>query len=307
MSLRLTLLNFVLRAVEKPYLARATDVAALRRQFDRAAERWFIHPEGARYRPYRLGGVKVLEASQGRVDRRRVLIWFHGGGFFQGSPETHRHLGAALSARCGARVILPRYRLTPEHAYPAALEDARACYEALLRAGYDPAHIAFGGDSAGGGLAFSLVLDAHARGLPAPACVVAFCPWTDLTLSSASLRRNARRDVMLPFTRLAEVRDTYLNGADPQDPLVSPARARFPEGPPPALIQASRVEILEDDASAIGARLQAAGGLVRMQFWRRTFHVWQLLQGRLQEADQALDQAGAFLALHLGKTEPEEG
>ncbi|WP_170317757.1 alpha/beta hydrolase [Paroceanicella profunda] len=304
MSLRLTLFNFILRAIEKPYLARATDVGALRRQFDRAAERWFIHPEGARYRPYRLGGVRVLEASQGRVDRHKVLIWLHGGGFFQGSPETHRHLGAALSARTGARVILPRYRLTPEHAYPAALEDARACYTALLDAGYDPACIALGGDSAGGGLAFSLLLDAQQRGLPTPACLVAFSPWTDHTLSGSSLRRNARRDVMLPVTRLAEVRDSYVGSADARDPLVSPAFARF-TAPPPALIQASRVEILEEDAASIGARLHDAGGLVRLQFWRRTFHVWQLMQGRLSEADEALDQVGAFLALHLGPTEPD--
>lgn len=298
MSFRLRLLNLALRLVEKPHLARARDVAALRRRLERAAEFWFAATPGASFHESRIGGVRVLEAMAGRADRRRILVWFHGGAYLQGSPETHRRLGAALSARTGTRVILPDYRLAPEHVFPAPVEDARAVWEGLVALGHVPGRIALGGDSAGGGLAFALLHLLGQAGVT-PACALAFSPWADLTLSGTSLRRNARRDPMLPAGRLAEVRDRYLAGADPADPRASPARAAF-RAPPPALIQTSRSEIVHDDAVALARRLREAGGTVRLEIWPDTPHAWQLFHGRLPEADAALASASAFLAAHLG-------
>ncbi|HEU0220867.1 MAG TPA: alpha/beta hydrolase [Paracoccaceae bacterium] len=302
MSLQLHFVNLALRLFEKPYLARVQDPAEARARLAQLAEIWFVRPAGASYQEARLGKIRALEASQGRVDRRRILVWFHGGAYFQGSPETHRHLGAALSGLTGARVLLPDYRLAPEHPFPAAIEDALASWRALMEAGYDPARIAVGGDSAGGGLAFGLLHLLQEQGLAVPACLIAFSPWVDLTLSGASLERNALADVMVPASRMAEVRDRYLAGADPADPRASPVFGRFRD-PPPALIQASRAEILEDDATALAHRLTEAGGQVRLEFWRDTPHAWQLFQGWLPEADAALDAAGAFLRRHLGGEE----
>ncbi|HVL19724.1 MAG TPA: alpha/beta hydrolase fold domain-containing protein, partial [Amaricoccus sp.] len=186
------------------------------------------------------------------------------------------------------------YRLAPEHPFPAGLDDCRAAWEALLAEGERPQRIALGGDSAGGGLAFALLHLLLGDGAPPPACVVAFSPWVDLTLAGESLGRLARRDALLPAGRLSETRALYLGGADPRDPRASPCLGAF-EGGPPVLIQASRVEILLDDARTMAERLAADGVTVTLDLWDAVPHVWQFYHGRLPEADAALDRAAAFL------------
>ncbi len=307
MSWRLRLLDLGLRLVEKPRLARATDPVALRASLERAARFWFRMPRGARAFDTRLGGLPAREAVWGHPPRDRVLLWLHGGAYIQGSPRTHQALGGALSRASGMRVILPAYRLAPEHPFPAQIDDAMAAWRGLLDAGYDPAALALGGDSAGGGLAFATLHALGTVGLPGPGAVVAFSPWADLTLTADSLRRNAARDALLPASRMAETVARVLAGADPRDPRASPRFGTYP-APPPVLIQASRAEILADDATHMAEVLRAAGGDVTLGLWDRTPHAWQLFQGLLPEADAAIAAAGTFLHRHLpAATGPAEG
>ena len=185
-----------------------------------------------------------------------LVLWLHGGAYCLGSPRTHAAMVTALAARAGAGAVLPDYRLAPEHPFPAAVEDARAAWEGLLAEGWPPERIALGGDSAGGGLALRCSTSCSPKARRRrPACV-AFSPWADLTLCGASIRELARRDAFLPARRLPDVRDLYLAGADPRDPRASPHLGRF-AGAPPALIQASRAEILRDDAVAMAERMRA--------------------------------------------------
>lgn len=298
MSLRLRALDLWLRLFEKPYLGRMTDLAGGRARMERQVH-LLPMPRGTRLRDGRLGPLAALWADPGPVPANApILMWLHGGAYCAGSPRTHAAMVAALALRAGTRAVLPAYRLAPEHPFPAAPEDALAAYRALLDAGEPPARIALGGDSAGGGLAFALLHMALEAGLPPPGCLIAFSPWTDLTLSGASLRGAARTDAMLPAVRMAECRDLYLKGHDPADPRASPRFGAY-QGAGPVFIQASRAEILLDDARAMAARIEDCGARVQLDLWNATPHVWQIFQARLPEADAALDRAAAFLRAYL--------
>ena len=313
-SFRLRLLSLFLRLVVKTALGLIKTPRAVRARFERAAKRLFSPPEDANFvadtiRRNGAGGdgtlIETLWASRGRPDRRRVILYLHGGAYLAGSIRTHRHLAAYLAGAAGVRAVVPDYRLAPEHPFPAALDDALCVYRHLLESGYPARNIALAGDSAGGGLAFALLLKAAGQGLPGPACVVAFSPWTDLTMTRPSLRRNARRDMMLPLRRFREVVSHYLQGAMTTDPLASPVYGDY-EAPPPALITASKAEILRDDAVAMADRLRQAGGDVALELWKDMPNAWPLFVGLVSEAGITVDRAGRFIARHLG-AEPENG
>ena len=132
-----------------------------------------------------------------------------------------------------------------------------------------------------------------------PCCAVGFSPWADMTGRAPSLGRNDRRDVMLPARRLPEVVRFYLADRSPEDPLASPVFGDW-HRPPPALVMASRSEILLDDAIGLAEALRRGGGDVRLELWRGLPHAWPLFAGLLPEADAAVAQAGSFIARHLG-------
>lgn len=120
----------------------------------------------------------------------------------------------------------------------------------------------------------------------------------DLTLSQKSLKRNARSDPMLPASRIAETRDYYVSAADAGAPTASPLLAAIP-APPPVLIQASRIELLEDEAATMAEKLRAAGGEVRLEWFQSAPHAWQIFCGYAPEADKALARAGAFIRARI--------
>ena len=293
MSWQLVALNAWLRLRERPRLAREASVELARARMERMAA-LAPPPAGAGWRQAAVG---VAARRMPGPDAGGVLLWFHGGAYCLGSSATHAAMVTALAERADAGAVVPDYRLAPEHPFPAAVEDARAAWDALVKE-VPAERIGLGGDSAGGGLAFALLQELLAEGLAAPACVVAFSPWTDLTLAGRSLASQAWREVLLPPKRLEEIRNLYLAGADPRDPRASPRHGRY-KGAPPVLIQASMAEILRDDAQAMAETLRRDGVPVTLDLRRAVPHVWQAFHGRLPEADAALDRAAAFLRAHL--------
>jgi epsilon-lactone hydrolase len=292
MSWQLAALNAFLLLREKPYLAREADFVRGRARMAREAEQ-FPMPAGTELYDAGLGALPAL-----RLPGCPVLLWFHGGAYVVGSPRTHGAMAAALATRAGTGLVLPDYRLAPEHPFPAAVEDAAAAWAALRAEGLAANSIAVGGDSAGGGMAIGLLRALIATGEDLPAAAVVFSPWVDLTASAGSLRSLAWRDVMIPVRRFKEIRDLYLAGADPRDPRASPLFGSF-RGGPPVLIQSSRAEVLRDDARSLAARLRADGVAVVHDECRGVPHVWQIYQGTLPEADAALDRAATFLRRSL--------
>lgn len=298
MSLRLAATNAALRAVAKPALARTETPGRARRDFERIAPLLRSPPHLREIR--RPGPPPLVWLSAGPVAPGRAILWFHGGAYVAGSPRTHRGMLGRLSRLAGIEVCAPDYRLAPEAPFPAAFEDACAAWSLLRAQGLRPGDIVLGGDSAGGGLALALLSRLLEDG-ERPRAAVLFSPWVDLTLSGASLHENARADSLLPVERVEELVEIVAPGSDRRDPRLSPLFAPFP-APPPVLIQASRTEILRDDAKRMATRLRAAGGRVRLDLWPDTPHVWQILDGWVPEARAALQQAGAFVQAAFAET-----
>ena len=146
-----------------------------------------------------------------------------------------------------------------------------------------------------------LLLRARDAGLPLPACAVCFSPWTDLAGTGASVRLNNGRCAMFHAENIPEFAAAYLNGASPLDPFASPAFADL-KGLPPLLLQVSSTELLLDDASRVHHKIQATGGMSRLEVYDDVFHVWQMLDGIVPEAGVAIRQATAFIRSHLLST-----
>jgi monoterpene epsilon-lactone hydrolase len=191
------------------------------------------------------------------------------------------------------------YRLAPEHPFPAAIDDTLSAYRALLESGVDPSTIVFAGDSAGGGLAVTTSLAARDAGLPLPAAILGFSSMFDVTWAGESMDTKAGIDPIFTRESLAQTTDLYLAGADPHQPLLSPAVHADLTGLPPMLLQAGTNEVLLDDSTRLAARAIAAGVDVILDITADVSHVFQGFAGVLDEADQALDRAALFLRQHV--------
>jgi acetyl esterase/lipase len=225
-----------------------------------------------------------------------VIFYLHGGGFVSCSAATQRPVTAALARLTRSRVFSLDYRLAPEHRYPAALDDAVAAYEWLLARGANASAISLAGDSAGGGLVLGCLLRLRDAGLALPACAVCFSPWTDLAGAGASVRANDGRCAMFRTENIEEFAAAYLPArASPRDPYASPAHAGDWRGLPPLLLQVGSTEILLDDARGIHDKIRAAGGTSRLEIYEDLPHGWQMLDGLMPEARDALRQAASFI------------
>jgi acetyl esterase/lipase len=272
-SWRLVALNLVLRFREKPYLSRETDFARARARIEREAAA-LAGPAGGAWREAPVGGVPAL-----RLDGPAggpVILWLHGGAYCLGSPRTHAAMVAALARRAGAGAVVPDYRLAPEHPFPAALEDALAAWRGLAAEGTRPASRARRRQR-GRRLALALLHCCSPRARPLRARP-RLQPWADPTRSGGSSQALARRDALIPVSRVRRDPRRLSRGGRSARPRASPRFGRF-RGGPPTLIQSSRAEVLRDDARDMAARLRADGRRGRARGAGGVPHVWQLYHG----------------------------
>ncbi|CAG6398501.1 alpha/beta hydrolase [Streptomyces cocklensis] len=253
-------------------------------------------PDGVRIESLSLDGIPALSIEPQATTPDSTVLYFHGGCFVVGSARASAGLAANLARKTGARVISVDYRLAPEHPYPAALDDALTAYRALLGGEHGTAPIAVAGESAGANLATALILAARGLGdLPQPACAVLFSPWADLTVPH--LPQDAGLDPVINAGALRTRAVDYLAGADPRDGLLSPVHADL-TGLPPMLIQAGSEEYLLDDAVRLAARAAADHVPVTLDVTPRVLHVFQAFAALLEEGEDALTRAAAFLHTH---------
>ena len=284
------LIGRVARALEplRGMLASDRDLVETRATFESLMAQ-FSPPAGTITRPVTAGGVPSLVVSPG-AGHGPTVLYLHGGGYVIGSAFGYQSQAGALAAAALTAILVPDYRLAPEHPFPAALEDAQRAYLWLRDQAPDPNAIVVAGDSAGGGLALSLLLALKRDGLPLPAASVILCPWLDLTLRTASASD-------APLATDDDVRrcvEAYLSGHPADDPIVDPLHADL-GGLPPMLVQAATGDARLVDAKALATNAQDHGVDARLELFPVQAHAFQLFWSFLPEAADAIEAAGAFI------------
>ncbi|MEA2780723.1 MAG: epsilon-lactone hydrolase [Rhodospirillaceae bacterium] len=272
---------------------RPAELPERRKRLDALGAR-YVTAADVRLEPVDANGVQAEWSSTPLADPARAILFLHGGGYISGSLDSHRPLATEIGRASGARTLALRYRLAPEHHFPTALEDVLAGYEFLLGKGIQPDRIAIAGDSAGGGLTVAMMVAAHDRGLPRPACGWCISPWVDLECLGESMATKADVDPLIQKPYLMELAAAYLNGADPRSPLAAPLYADL-QGLPPLLIQVGSAESLLDDAVRLAGAAGAADVPVTLEVWPDMIHAWPLFHQQVAAGRRAITRAGTFI------------
>jgi len=240
------------------------------------------------------GGVPArLYVPQAAIASSPLLVFFHGGGWMQGSLQSYDAVCRTVADRAGVRVLSAAYRLAPEHVFPAAFDDCLAAYlhvaEHPESFGARPGEIAVGGDSAGGNLAAAVALHVRDAGLPVPAFQWLIYPVCDVPDRHESYRTYAE-GFYLGAERMRYLFESYVpDPTEREDLRVSPLRAADMSGLPAAFVATSLADPLRDEAEAYARRLEQAGVAVEL---RRE----PLLHGFLNTTALSSGRAGALRA-----------
>jgi monoterpene epsilon-lactone hydrolase len=251
-----------------------------------------------------VGGVPGWWCRPSNAIEGAAILYLHGGAYILGSAAAYRDFVGQIAARARAAAFIADYRLAPEHRFPGAVDDAIAAYHGLSEDGYS--RLALVGDSAGGGLALSLLLLATAASktgsVPQPAAAAVMSPWTDLTLTGDSIATRSSADPLITRDALEKAAQFYLGEQDLCDPQASPLYGDL-TGLPPVRLHVGEDEILLDDSRRFAERIGIAGGSVQLHVWQGMVHVFPANIELLQAAREALDDIGELLRFYLENLE----
>lgn len=252
--------------------------------------------------------VSVTSATYGGVDgywvhvagasTQRIGLMLHGGGYIIGSARGYRAYAAEVSRASSSRVFVPEYRLAPEHPFPAALNDACAVIAAAIGE-VGPRSCFVIGDSAGGGLVLSSLMELRAAAAPLPVCIVLVSPLVDLTVTNPSYEERAGVDPIVSRRGIERAAKLYLNGRGPDE-----APTAFPMSSdlgwlPPCLLMVGGAEVLLDDSRNLADKLRRDGAYVDYREYDEMVHVWTLFSSFLPDGREAVGQIGAFVKAHV--------
>lgn len=279
-------------------------VSRLKKLEDRKTK--FDVPKGFTHEVIDLKESKI-EIIKPAVDKSKNLVYIlHGGAYIVKLTNLYRASAKAYSdASFGGDVALIDYRVSPEHKFPSALDDALEGWEYLLSQGYTPEKTVFVGDSAGGNLVLSLLLKMRDMGYKMPKSAVCMSPWTDMTLSGSSYIDNFKNDVM--FGGKNEVSKemvddmlkyeifSFVGDADRKNPYVSPLYGDFRNFPKTFFLVGSD-EILLSDTLNIKAKMDEAGIETKLIIGEKMFHVWPLFGKLFPEAKKDMSEILKYIS-----------
>jgi acetyl esterase/lipase len=237
--------------------------------------------------------VRRIVPTSGDVDRRRVLLNLHGGGFATDSGSLTENV--PIAALAGVEVVAVLYRLAPEHPYPAAVDDALAVYRALLEQ-HEAADIGVYGTSAGAVIGPQLMMRLRAEGLPIPAALGVFSGESDLVVTADSLKIFGRA---VEGQMLIDAKWAYVADADPKDPLLSPIFGDVSHFPPTLCVSSGR-DVLLSGTVNLHRKLGDAGVAADLLVYDALPHAfWAYML--TPECDHCFRRMAAFLGGRLGQ------
>jgi monoterpene epsilon-lactone hydrolase len=251
---------------------------------------------GVTYEAETIGGVPGWWCRPTAAAKGAAILYLHGGGYVVGAAEAYRHFVGQIATRARIAAFVPHYRLAPEFTFPAAVEDAQAAYAGLIAHGVE--NIALAGDSAGGGLALTLLSLATDKArvasgtIPKGAAVIS--AWTDLGLTGESMTTRAEADPLSTPASLAALARLYLGNRGAGDPLASPLYGDL-AGLPPVRMHVGEDDVLLDDSVRYGKRFEEEGGTIEVHTWQGMIHVFPSNIALLKAAEEALKNIGDFL------------
>lgn len=253
-------------------------------------------PRGVERREQTVAGMRAAQWVPKRLRQpQKIVLYLHGGGYSCGSIDSHASLMARFAKETGIVYLGIDYRLAPENPFLAALDDALAAYDWLLQEGGYAAHdVVVMGDSAGGGLAWALLLRLKALGRDFPLCAVTLSPWADLAMTGKSAVKRGQRDPLLDPVEARKWAQWYAGDTSLKHPLVSPLYGDL-SGLPPVLLHVGTEEILHSDSLRLAATAQAQGTDATLWVGEGMPHVWHFMWHYLPQSRQAITQVSDFI------------
>ena len=244
---------------------------------------------------------RLVKTSESLNDK--YILYLHGGGYCMGSTETSLNLIGEIIDESKCSVLSVDYRLAPENPFPAALDDAVAAYVWMLDHDISAENIIIVGESAGGGLGLSLMVELRNKSINLPKAAVLLSPWTDLTESGESYKLCLDTDPYYnEYSIDNKTSDMYSGREDAHNPLISPLFADLSHLPE-ILIQVGTRDRLYNDSTRAESSLIKYGVNVKLKVYEDMWHVWHTFGDRLPEAKQAINEIGEFIKFKLNITE----
>ncbi len=294
-SLQARIVKLILKATSNQQGYKVSRINAHRKAFERNMSILFPSFPKNVMRSY-VAGVPIVTINSSA--RSRSILYLHGGGFVLGSAKSHRQHLIRLAKMCNARVIAIEYGLSPEHAYPYALEEIQKVWEELVATKHINAKkTVLMGDSAGGGLALASVMrfrDAHRQ---QPSCVVLLSPALDATFSGESYKQKLAKDPILNMHKLEFFAQSYAQRHSRRTPFISPVYADLKKLPP-ILIHAGTDDLLLSDSQTVAKNATCDGTDVSLFIGEGMWHGWHFFASYVPEARTAMRSIAQYVKSH---------
>lgn len=240
--------------------------------------------------------IEYMQAEWVKVNRphmqQKIVLYCHGGGYCTGGRKYARTVTSKLAMATSMDIMVFDYRLAPENVYPAPLEDVLKAWDYLMLLGYGAKDIIVAGDSAGGNLALTLILQLIERKRMLPGGLLLFSPWTDMAFSGESFKNRQKQDPVLTQEYMYQIREAYVTDKDYMNPYISPIYGTM-KGFPPTYIQVGENEILHSDAVRLYQKMLEEGVAVSLDEFEGMWHVFQM--SPIKNAKSAIAKCAEFI------------